>query len=85
MIRYFEIAWPSAWHILTHADPRDAAVGELRSGRLKGQWRLGCSNSWNPSDRHCNLAGRKTYLIGSHVGGIYSPCVRNSAGEFLSS
>ena len=27
----------------------------------------------------------QTYLIGSHVGGIYRPGVRDSAGEFLSS
>ena len=53
-MRYFEIARPSACHILTDADPKDAA-GELRSGWLRGQWRLGCANSWNPSDRHCNF------------------------------
>ena len=31
------------------------------------------------------LPGRKTYLIGSHVGSIYSPGVRDSAREFSSS
>ena len=83
-MRYFEIARPPARHILADAEQRDAA-GEPRGGRLRDQWRLGCANSWKPTDRHCNLPGRKTYLIGSHVGGIYRPCVRNSAGEFLSS
>ena len=53
-MRYFEIAQPSAWHILTDTDPKDAAGGP-RSGRLRDQWRLGCANSWNPSDRHCNF------------------------------
>jgi hypothetical protein len=60
-MRYFEIAWPSAWHILTHADPRDAA-GEPRSGWLRDQWRLGCANSWNPSGRNCNFSGAQ-YLL----------------------
>jgi hypothetical protein len=54
-MRYFEIAQSSAWHILTDADPKDD-VGEPRSGRLRDQWRLGCANSWYPSDRHCNFA-----------------------------
>ena len=40
-MRYFEIAQPSAWYIRGDADLKEAAVGELRSGRLRGQWRLG--------------------------------------------
>jgi len=53
-MRYFEIVKPPARHILADADAKDAA-GEPRSGRLRHQWRLGCANSWNPSDRHCNF------------------------------
>jgi len=55
-MRYFEIVKPPARHILADADAKDAA-GEPRSGRLRHQWRLGCANSWNPSDRYCNFAG----------------------------
>ena len=44
-MRYFEIAQPSAWHILTDTDPKDAA-GEPRSARLRDQCRLGYVNSW---------------------------------------
>ena len=83
-MRYFEIAQPSARHILTDADPNDAA-GEPRGGRLRDQSRLGCANSWNPWDRHCNFARAQDLLIGSHIGSIYSTGVRNSAGEFSSS
>ena len=64
---YFEIARPSARHILTYADPN--AAGEPRSCRLRNQWRLGCRNSRNPSI----CQGRKRHLIGSHIGGIYRP------------
>ena len=60
-MRYFEIAQPSAWHILSDADPKDAA-GEPRSGRLRDQWRLGCANSWNSSDRRCNFARAQDLL-----------------------
>ena len=60
-MRYFEIVKPSAWHILADADPKDAA-GEPRSGGLRDQWRLGCANSWNPSDRHCNFARAQDLL-----------------------
>ena len=54
-MRYFEIARPPARYILADADQRDPA-GESRRGRLRDQWGLGCANSWNPRDRHCNFA-----------------------------
>ena len=60
-MRYFEIVKPPARHILADAEQRDAA-GEPRSGRLRDQWRLGCANSWNPSDRHCNFARAQDLL-----------------------
>ena len=60
-MRYFEITPPSAWHVLTDADPKDTA-GKPRGCRLKDQGRLGCANSWNPSDRHYNFARAQDLL-----------------------
>ena len=60
-MRYFEITKPPARDILANAEQRDAA-GEPRSGRLRDPWRLGCANSWNPWDRHCNFARAQDLL-----------------------
>ena len=57
-MRYFEIARPPARYISQPTLTRETAAGEPRSGRLRDQWRLGCANSWNPSDRHCNFAAQ---------------------------
>jgi hypothetical protein len=74
-MRYFEIVRPR--HILSDTGLKEPTAGERRidglnsGGSLKGRVAI--------------LPGRKTYLIGSYVGGIYSPGVRNSADEFSSS
>ena len=80
-MRYSKIVQPSAWQIQGDADLKEAAVGELR--------RVGeeTNGDWGARRVHIRPVGfailprRKTYLIGSHVGGIYSPNVRYSAGE----
>ena len=74
-MRYFEIAKPPARHILANADPR-TTVGERRSGRMR-DWGAGKLITGTAI-----LPDHKTYLIYRHVGGIYRPGVRNSAGEF---
>ena len=77
----FEIAKALARHILADADRKNAArenhAALVRETNLE-IWMRGRS-------RTAILPERKTYLIGSHVGGIYRPGVRNSAGEFSSS
>ena len=58
-MRYFEIARPTTDTISAATDTRDAA-GEL--GSAKRPRRLGCANSWNPSDRRCNFVGAQDLL-----------------------
>ena len=83
-MRYFEIAKPSARHILANAEQRDAAR-EPRSGKIETTGERGMKSVGSRRPAPQSYRTRKTYLIDRHVGRIYRPGVRNSAGEFSSS
>ena len=74
-MRYFEIVRPSPRHILSDTGLKEPTAGERRIDGMKSAGSLKGRVAMEP----INLP------IGSHVGGIYRPGVRNSAGEFPSS
>jgi hypothetical protein len=80
-MRYFEIAKAPTRYILADADGKapsgnHAALVERPIGDF-GAWTVGI-----PRTGSAILPGRRTYLIGGHIGSIYRPGVRNSASQF---